>query len=221
MKYSIIVPVFNRPDEIDELLESLTHQTFNDFEVIIVEDGSQKPCKEVCDKYTDKLNLKYFMKENSGPGQSRNYGAERSEGEYLLILDSDVVLPENYLYAIEEELHRDKADAFGGPDRAHNSFTDTQKAISYSMTSFFTTGGIRGGKKKMDKFYPRSFNMGIRREVYKSTSLSVFSRQVANAVYSLVHGFTTSAEPISENSGVRFTTVELLASTYTRNIQRV
>ena len=166
MKYSIIVPVFNRPDEIDELLESLTRQTFNDFEVIIVEDGSQKPCKEVCDKYTDKLNLKYFMKENSGPGQSRNYGAERSEGEYLLILDSDVVLPENYLYAIEEELHRDKADAFGGPDRAHNSFTDTQKAISYSMTSFFTTGGIRGGKKKMDKFYPRSFNMGIRREVY-------------------------------------------------------
>jgi GT2 family glycosyltransferase len=166
MKYSIIVPVFNRPDEIDELLESLTRQTFNDFEVIIVEDGSQKPCKEVCDKYTDKLNLKYFMKENSGPGQSRNYGAERSEGEYLLILDSDVVLPENYLYAIEEELPRDKADAFGGPDRAHNSFTDTQKAISYSMTSFFTTGGIRGGKKKMDKFYPRSFNMGIRREVY-------------------------------------------------------
>ena len=166
MKYSIIVPVFNRPDEIDELLESLTRQTFNDFEVIIVEDGSQKPCKEVCDKYTDKLNLKYFMKENSGPGQSRNYGAEHSEGEYLLILDSDVVLPENYLYAIEEELHRDKADAFGGPDRAHNSFTDTQKAISYSMTSFFTTGGIRGGKKKMDKFYPRSFNMGIRREVY-------------------------------------------------------
>ena len=166
MKYSIIVPVFNRPDEIDELLESLTRQTFNDFEVIIVEDGSQKPCKDVCDKHTDKLNLKYFMKENSGPGQSRNYGAERSEGEYLLILDSDVVLPENYLYAIEEELHRDKADAFGGPDRAHNSFTDTQKAISYSMTSFFTTGGIRGGKKKMDKFYPRSFNMGIRREVY-------------------------------------------------------
>ena len=166
MKYSIIVPVFNRPNEVEELLESLTHQTIQNFEVIIVEDGSQKPCKEVCDKYTDKLNLKYFMKENSGPGQSRNYGAERSEGEYLLILDSDVVLPENYLYAIEEELHRDKADAFGGPDRAHNSFTDTQKAISYSMTSFFTTGGIRGGKKKMDKFYPRSFNMGIRREVY-------------------------------------------------------
>ena len=161
-------------------LMKLTSQTFNDFEVIIVEDGSQKPCKEVCDKYTDKLNLKYFMKENSGPGQSRNYGAERSEGEYLLILDSDVVLPENYLYAIEEELHRDKADAFGGPDRAHNSFTDTQKAISYSMTSFFTTGGIRGGKKKMDKFYPRSFNMGIRREVYNKLG-GKFWRQVYNS----------------------------------------
>ena len=167
MKFSIIVPVFNRPDEVDELLESLTLQSVHDFEVIIVEDGSQKPCKDVCDKYADKLNLKYFMKENSGPGQSRNYGAERSEGEYLLILDSDVVLPENYLYAIEEELNSEQADAFGGPDRAHDSFTDTQKAISYSMTSFFTTGGIRGGKKKMDKFYPRSFNMGIRRDVYQ------------------------------------------------------
>ena len=167
MKFSIIVPVFNRPDEVDELLESLTLQSVHDFEVIIVEDGSQKPCKDVCDKFADKLNLKYFMKENSGPGQSRNYGAERSEGEYLLILDSDVVLPENYLYAIEEELNSEQADAFGGPDRAHDSFTDTQKAISYSMTSFFTTGGIRGGKKKMDKFYPRSFNMGIRRDVYQ------------------------------------------------------
>ena len=112
------------------------------------------------------LNLHYFMKPNSGPGQSRNYGAERAKGEYLLILDSDVVLPKSYLNAIEEELKREPADAFGGPDAAHESFTDTQKAISYSMTSFFTTGGIRGGKKKLDKFYPRSFNMGIRRDVY-------------------------------------------------------
>ena len=166
MKYSIIVPVYNRPDEVDELLQSLTEQTLKDMEVIIVEDGSSQPCENIVHRYAGKLQLRYYTKENSGPGQSRNYGAERSEGEYLLILDSDVVLPENYLYAIEEELHRDKADAFGGPDRAHNSFTDTQKAISYSMTSFFTTGGIRGGKKKMDKFYPRSFNMGIRREVY-------------------------------------------------------
>lgn len=166
MKYSIIVPVFNRPDEVDELLSSLLNQTFTDFEVIIVEDGSQKPCDEVCNKYADRLDLHYFMKPNSGPGQSRNYGAERAKGEYLLILDSDVVLPKGYLNAIEEELKREPADAFGGPDAAHDSFTDTQKAISYSMTSFFTTGGIRGGKKKLDRFYPRSFNMGIRRDVY-------------------------------------------------------
>ncbi|ATV26340.1 glycosyltransferase [Prevotella intermedia] len=166
MKYSIIVPVFNRPDEVDELLSSLLNQTFTDFEVLIVEDGSQKPCDEVCNKYADRLDLHYFMKPNSGPGQSRNYGAERAKGEYLLILDSDVVLPKGYLNAIEEELNREPADAFGGPDAAHESFTDTQKAISYSMTSFFTTGGIRGGKKKLDKFYPRSFNMGIRRDVY-------------------------------------------------------
>ena len=167
MKYSIIVPVFNRPDEVDELLESLLHQKETDFEVVIVEDGSKVPCKDVCNKYIDKLDLHYYYKENSGPGQSRNYGAERAKGEYLLILDSDVVLPTGYLQAIDEELLKEPADAFGGPDKAHDSFTDTQKAISYSMTSFFTTGGIRGGKKKLDKFYPRSFNMGIRRDVYR------------------------------------------------------
>ena len=166
MKYSIIVPVFNRPDEVDELLQSLVGQTLKGFEVVIVEDGSEKPCKDVCDKYAGKIDLKYFMKKNSGPGQSRNYGAERANGEYLIVLDSDVVLPEGYLKAVDDELRREPADAFGGPDCAHNSFTETQKAISYSMTSFFTTGGIRGGKKKLDKFYPRSFNMGIRRDVY-------------------------------------------------------
>ena len=167
MKYAIIVPVYNRPDEVAELLESLTLQTFKDFEVIIVEDGSQNPCEAVCKQYEKLLDIKYFIKENSGPGQSRNYGAAHSTGEYLLILDSDVVLPVGYLAAIEKELRREPADAFGGPDCAHDSFTDTQKAISYSMTSFFTTGGIRGGKKKLDKFYPRSFNMGIRRDVYE------------------------------------------------------
>ena len=166
MKYSIIVPVFNRPDEVDELLQSLVGQTLKDFEVVIVEDGSEKPCKDVCDKYAGKIDLKYFMKKNSGPGQSRNYGADRANGEYLIVLDSDVVLPEDYLKAVDDELNREPSDAFGGPDCAHDSFTETQKAISYSMTSFFTTGGIRGGKKKLDKFYPRSFNMGIRRDVY-------------------------------------------------------
>ncbi|SFB81265.1 Glycosyltransferase, catalytic subunit of cellulose synthase and poly-beta-1,6-N-acetylglucosamine synthase [Xylanibacter ruminicola] len=166
MKYSIIVPVYNRPDEVDELLESLTQQAFKDFEVIIVEDGSIKPCKDVCDKYASILDLHYYAKENSGPGQSRNYGAERANGEYVIILDSDVVLPASYLQAVEDELKQNPCEAFGGPDATHPSFTPIQKAISYSMTSFFTTGGIRGGKAKLDKFYPRSFNMGIRRDVY-------------------------------------------------------
>ncbi len=166
MKYSIIVPVYNRPDEVDELLESLSNQTLKDFEVIIVEDGSVKPCKDVCDKYAGILALHYYAKENSGPGQSRNYGAERAQGDYVIILDSDVVLPTGYLQAIDDELRQNPSEAFGGPDAAHDSFTPVQKAISYSMTSFFTTGGIRGGKAKLDKFYPRSFNMGIRRDVY-------------------------------------------------------
>lgn len=174
MRYSFIVPVFNRPDEVDELLGSLSRQTFNDFEVIIVEDGSTVPCNHVCDKYAGHIDIHYYNKENSGPGQSRNYGAERAQGEYLIVLDSDVVLPEDYLQAVDNELQNDAADAFGGPDRAHNSFTDVQKAISYSMTSFFTTGGIRGGKKKLDKFYPRSFNMGIRSDIYRR--LGGFSR---------------------------------------------
>ena len=165
MKYSFIVPVYNRPDEVDELLESLCSQTVKDFEVIIVEDGSKNPCKDVCDKYADILDLHYYYKDNSGPGQSRNYGVERASGEYVIILDSDVVVPKGYLEATEKEI--EDLVAWGGPDAAHPSFTPVQKAISYSMTSFFTTGGIRGGKAKLDKFYPRSFNMGIRRDVYQ------------------------------------------------------
>lgn len=168
MRYSIIIPVYNRPDEVDELLNSLTQQTVCDFEVIVVEDGSSVTCEHVVKQYEQQLNIRYFNKPNSGPGQTRNYGAERSSGEYLLILDSDCILPSGYLAAIEEELKRQPADAFGGPDRAHDSFTSTQKAINYAMTSFFTTGGIRGGKKKMDKFYPRSFNMGLKADVYRA-----------------------------------------------------
>lgn len=167
MRYSIIVPVYNRPDEVEELLESLTRQTYRDFETIIVEDGSEVTCRSVCDKYKDRLPLSYYQKANSGPGQSRNYGAERAQGEYLIILDSDVVLPDQYLEAVETELSAQPCDAFGGADAAHPTFTPVQKAISYSMTSFFTTGGIRGGKKKLDRFYPRSYNMGIRRETYQ------------------------------------------------------
>lgn len=174
MRYSIIVPVFNRPDEVDELLQSLTVQSVKDFEVIIVEDGSAKPCADVVERYKDRLDLHYYVKENSGPGQTRNYGAERASGEYLIILDSDVIVPENYFAAVSEELDRESCDAFGGPDRSHPSFTDVQKAISYSMTAFITTGGIRGGDVKLDKFYPRSFNMGIRRDVY--AALGGFSK---------------------------------------------
>lgn len=166
-KYSFIVPVYNRPGEVDELLDSLTRQTFRDFEVVVVEDGSTLPCGSVVGRYRDVLDVHYHAKPNSGPGQTRNYAAGLSRGEYLIILDSDCILPPGYLAAVEQELGREPADAFGGPDRAHPSFTALQKAINYSMTSFFTTGGIRGGKKKMDKFYPRSFNMGVRHDVYR------------------------------------------------------
>lgn len=165
--YSFVIPVFNRPDEVDELLNSLTQQKQKDFEVIIVEDGSTLSSQMVCERYKNQLAIHYYYKENSGPGQSRNYGVERAKGDYVIILDSDVVLPDDYLVTVDQELKRQPADAFGGPDAAHPSFTPIQKAISYSMTTFFTTGGIRGGKKKMDKFYPRSFNMGIKKEVYQ------------------------------------------------------
>ena len=168
MLFSIIIPVYNRPQEVDELLESLCQQTVKDFEVVVVEDGSTEKCDAVRERYADKLKLHYYFKPNSGPGPSRNYGADRSQGEYLIILDSDVIVPENYLETIKTELDREPCDAFGGPDRAHESFTPIQKAINYAMTSFFTTGGIRGGKHKMDKFYPRSFNLGIKKSVYEA-----------------------------------------------------
>ena len=150
------------------MLESLCTQTFRDFEVVLVEDGSSVPCVAVADAFRNQLDIKYFTKDNSGPGQTRNFGAERASGEYLIILDSDVMVPPGYFEAVEAELSRERADAFGGPDRAHPDFTPVQKAINYAMTSFFTTGGIRGGKVKMDKFYPRSFNLGISADAYKA-----------------------------------------------------
>ena len=170
IKFSIIIPVYNRSDEVAELLASLTQQTYRDYEIIIVEDGSSVPCETVVKQYAYRLPVNYYMKPNSGPGQSRNYGAERAKGEYLLIWDSDILIPQGYFETIETFLQTNPVDAFGGTDRAHESFTDVQKAINYSMTSFFTTGGIRGGKKKLDKFFPRSFNMGIRRTVYEQLS---------------------------------------------------
>ena len=175
MRFSVIVPVYNRPDEVGELLQSLARQTVKDFEVIVVEDGSSTPCEDVCSNHAGILDLHYYSKSNSGPGQSRNYGAARAKGEWLVILDSDVVLSETYVERITAATTRATFAAFGGPDRAHESFTPTQKAISYAMTSFFTTGGIRGGtarkgqktQRALDKFYPRSYNMGIRSDVYR------------------------------------------------------
>ena len=198
MRYSVIIPVYNRPDEVDELLQSLTAQYFKDFEVVVVEDGSSIPCKEVTDRYIDRLNIKYFSKPNSGPGQTRNYGAERSEGEYLIILDSDVILPERYFDAIEAELLASPADAFGGPDRAHDSFTDIQKAINYSMTSFIGTGGTRGNKKHVGRFYPRSFNMGFSQEVLKATggfSGLRFGEDIDMSIRIMAAGFKTCLLP--------------------------
>jgi glycosyltransferase involved in cell wall biosynthesis len=165
---TLIIPVYNRPKEIDELLQSLTLQTASEFEVIIVEDGSDISSEDIVNQYADKLTISYFKIPNGGPGKARNYGAANAVTDYLIVLDSDCIIPPDYIMNVRNEIAVTGADAFGGPDRAADDFTDIQKAINYSMTSFFTTGGIRGGKKKMDKFYPRSFNMGIRRQVYES-----------------------------------------------------
>lgn len=164
--YSIIIPVYNRPVEVRELLDSLLLQTFEDFEVLIVEDGSAIRCDEVVKEYEGRLNVRYFFKPNSGRSLTRNYGMERAEGEYLIFFDSDCIIPADYFQKVTDYLKETKADCFGGPDRAHASFSLMQKAISYSMTSFLTTGGIRGSKKGLEKFVPRTFNMGFSREAY-------------------------------------------------------
>jgi GT2 family glycosyltransferase len=165
--FSVIVPVYNRPEEIDELLGSLELQTRKSFEVIVIEDGSTLPCESIACKYSISLNLKYFYKENSGPGPSRNFGASKSQGDYLIFFDSDCVIPETYFEEIGKELSLSPLiGAFGGADKASPAFTTIQKAISYSMTSFLTTGGIRGGSKRLDKFYPRTFNLGVKKDVF-------------------------------------------------------
>ncbi|MGZ5244455.1 MAG: glycosyltransferase [Bacteroidia bacterium] len=169
LQFSLIIPVYNRPDEVRELLQSLTLQTYTDFEVIIVEDGSQQTCENEVEQYRSKLNIKYFYKENEGPGLTRNFGAEKASGNYFIFFDSDCLIPQAYMQVVKNALETNWLDVFGGPDAAHPSFTPIQKAISYSMTSFFTTGGIRGGKKKVDVFHPRSFNMGFSKEVFEKT----------------------------------------------------
>ncbi|WP_299008295.1 glycosyltransferase [uncultured Tenacibaculum sp.] len=171
LQFSIIVPVYNRPQEIDELLESLTKQELkDDFEVLIIEDGSEDSSEEVINKYISQLNLNYFFKENSGAGASRNYGMERASGNYFIILDSDVIVPPQYLSQVKKTLEENYTDAFGGPDAAHPNFTALQKAINYSMTSVLTTGGIRGKKKSVGKFQPRSFNLGLSKVAFEKTN---------------------------------------------------
>lgn len=170
LKYSFIIPVYNRPDEIEELLASLCVQEHKVFEVVIIEDGSSVPCTSVIAAYKDRLNITYLPKENTGPGKSRNYGMERAAGNYFLILDSDCILPAGYLKEVHAALSMDYVDCFGGPDAAHDSFSDIQKAINFSMTSFLTTGGIRGGTERVERFQPRSFNMGLSKRAFESTN---------------------------------------------------
>ncbi len=170
MKFSIVIPVYNRPEEVEELLQSLCNQTYSNFEVLIIEDGSEKKCKQEVEKYSSVLNIKYFFKPNTGPGLSRNYGASHACGDIIVFFDSDCLIPPDYFSIVKDYLNNNKTDAYGGPDAAHISFTPVQKAISFSMTSFLTTGGIRGNKKSMEKFHPRSFNMGFTQEVFKQTN---------------------------------------------------
>jgi len=198
MTYSIIVPVYNRPDEVEELLESLTKQSYKNFEVIIVEDGSQIPCHEVIEKYNERLPLHYFIKENEGPAMTRNFGYTKIHGDYCIFFDSDVIVPPNYLQIVDEQLKNHYTDAYGGPDKAHSSFNNIQKAINYAMTSFITTGGIRGGKKKLDKFYPRSFNLGVSKHAFHEIAGFAdmrFGEDLDFSIRLIINKFTTQLIP--------------------------
>lgn len=169
MYFSLIIPIYNRPDEIDELLDSLTKQSYSsDYEIVVIEDGSTLDCKSVIEKYTS-LTISYHYKENSGPGDSRNFGMKVAKGDYFIILDSDCIIPSNYLQEVEKALEQDYVDCFGGPDNALDSFSAIQKAINFTMTSFLTTGGIRGGSEKITQFQPRSFNMGLSKKAFEAS----------------------------------------------------
>jgi glycosyltransferase involved in cell wall biosynthesis len=170
MFFSLIIPVYNRPEEVDELLESLSKSDYTQgFEVVIVEDGSSLKCEDVVIKYQNKLTISYYYKDNSGPGDSRNYGMKKAKGDYFIIFDSDCIIPQKYLSEVNNALKESYVDCFGGPDRALDSFSNTQKAINFAMTSFLTTGGIRGGSEKIGKFQPRSFNMGLSRKAFEAS----------------------------------------------------
>lgn len=167
MLYSIIVPVYNRPGEVQELLESLAAQTVKPFELLIIEDGSKERCDHLLDRYRSSFTIHYYYKDNSGRSDTRNYGMERATGDYLLFFDSDVILPPFYFERLETAMKKEYCDCFGGPDAADASFSDIQKAVNHSMTGFWTTGGIRGGKVVTEKFCPRTFNMGFSKKVYE------------------------------------------------------
>ncbi len=184
-KYSVIIPVYNRPEEVDELLESLTKQSYTDFEVLIVEDGSTRTCEKEVEKYQAQLSIRYFFKENTQQGFSRNYGFERANGDWLIVFDSDCIIPTHYFEAVDQHLTQNELDAYGGPDKADESFTLTQKAISYSMTSLFTTGGIRGNKRHVGPYHPRSFNMGIKKEVFEKTGGYIISQKGEDIEFSI------------------------------------
>ncbi len=170
MYFSIIIPVYNRPDEINELLESLVISNYKtEYEIVIIEDGSSITCQQEVEKFKTKLNISYYFKENSGPGDSRNFGMKGAKGDYYIIFDSDCIIPTQYLSEVEKELTANYVDCFGGSDAALGSFSDIQKAINFAMTSFLTTGGIRGGSEKLNKFQPRSFNMGISKKAFEES----------------------------------------------------
>ena len=185
MFFSIIVPLYNRPVEIKEMLNSLLEQRYPHFEVIVVEDGSTKKADQIVEKFKDRLDVSYFFKENEGQGFARNYGFERAKGDFFIVFDSDIIVPADYFDQVLAGLERDGLDAFGGPDAAHPSFTAIQKAISYSMTSPFTTGGIRGNKKHVGQFHPRSFNLGISRAVWEKTGGFKLSRRSEDIEFSI------------------------------------
>ena len=198
MYFSIIIPLFNRPNELDELLLSLCNQTNKQFEVVIAEDGSTLKSDKVVEKYKDKLSIIYFEKPNSGPGLTRNKGAEKANYDWLIFFDSDCIIPENYIENVTSFLNTNSVDAYGGPDAALSSFTPVQKAINYSMTSFFTTGGIRGGSKTLDKFYPRSFNLGVSRKAFDTLNgygKMRFGEDIDFSLRLLQAGFKTSLIP--------------------------
>jgi glycosyltransferase involved in cell wall biosynthesis len=170
LHFSFIIPVYNRPEEIKELLESFTKLEGGfGYEIVIVEDGSTRSSKEIVEEFSEGLDISYYYKKNSGPGDSRNFGMRQAKGDYFIILDSDCVLPKNYLNFVNEYLIKDFIDCFGGPDTAHESFTNLQKAINFAMTSFISTGGIRGGKQSLGKFQPRSFNMGLSKVAFEAS----------------------------------------------------